>query len=55
MEYVPCRIGDDGTLIPVEYHGSAHLTALTEADGLFVVPLGVSYDSGRPARPVFFL
>jgi molybdopterin molybdotransferase len=42
VEYVPCRVGDDGMLIPVEYHGSAHLSALTEADGLFVVPLGVS-------------
>ena len=42
VEYVPCRIGDDGMLIPVEYHGSAHLTALSEADGLFIVPLGIS-------------
>ena len=42
VEYVPCRIEDDGMLFPVEYHGSAHLTALIEADGLFIVPLGVS-------------
>jgi molybdopterin molybdotransferase len=42
VEYVPCCIADDGELVPVEYHGSAHLTALSDADGLFIVPLGVS-------------
>ncbi|MGA2059894.1 MAG: molybdopterin molybdotransferase MoeA [Thermoguttaceae bacterium] len=51
VEYVPCRIGDDGMLIPVEYHGSAHLTALSEADGLFIVPLGISsIPAGQPVR-----
>jgi molybdopterin molybdotransferase len=51
VEYVPCCIGDDGALIPVEYHGSAHLTALSEADGLFIVPLGISsIAAGRPVR-----
>ncbi|MGA2798999.1 MAG: molybdopterin molybdotransferase MoeA [Thermoguttaceae bacterium] len=51
VEYVPCRIGDDGALIPVEYHGSAHLTALGEADGLFIVPLDISsIPAGRPVR-----
>jgi molybdopterin molybdotransferase len=51
VEYVPCRIGDGGELIPVEYHGSAHLTALTVADGLFIVPLGVSsMPAGQPVR-----
>ncbi len=42
IEYVPARLDDDGTLRPVEFHGSAHLTALTESDGFFVVPMGVS-------------
>ena len=41
-EYVPCSLGDDGALAPVDFHGSAHLTALTQADGFFVVPNGVS-------------
>ena len=42
QEYVPCRIADRGTLQAVEFHGSAHLTALGEADGFFVVPVGVA-------------
>ena len=39
-EYVPCRLTNEGKVEAVEYHGSAHLTALTQADGFFVVPLG---------------
>ncbi len=51
LEYVPCRVGDDGMLTPVEYHGSGHLTALIEADGLMLVPLGVStIPAGRMVR-----
>ncbi|MBN2294319.1 MAG: molybdopterin molybdotransferase MoeA [Pirellulales bacterium] len=42
MEYVPARLNDDGTVSAVDYHGSAHLTALTESDGFFVVPIGTS-------------
>ena len=42
VEYVPARLDDDGTLSAVEFHGSAHLTALTESDGFFVVPIGTS-------------
>ena len=40
-EYVPCRLTRDNTVEPAEYHGSAHLTALMQADGFFVVPMGV--------------
>ncbi len=40
VEYVPCRLTDGG-VEPIEYHGSAHLEALTEADGFFIVPVGV--------------
>ncbi|MCK4324272.1 MAG: hypothetical protein KAW89_07060 [Armatimonadetes bacterium] len=53
-EYVPCRLTRNGTVQPIEYHGSAHLTALTEADGFFVVPVGVSkLDTGewKPLPP----
>ena len=42
VEYVPARLAADGTLRPVEFHGSAHLTALTESDGFFIVPMGES-------------
>ena len=40
IEYVPARLADDGTVVPVEFHGSAHLSALTEADGFLIVPIG---------------
>jgi molybdopterin molybdotransferase len=42
VEFVPARIVADGSVIPVEYHGSAHLTALAEAEGFVVVPGGVA-------------
>jgi molybdopterin molybdotransferase len=41
-EYVPSRIRRDGFLEPVEFHGSAHLSALPQTDGFFVVPVGVT-------------
>jgi len=40
-EHVPCRIDADGRVAALEYHGSAHLAALMEADGVFIVPRGV--------------
>ncbi len=42
LEYVPCRVSAEGFLRQVEFHGSAHLLALAEADGLFAVPRGVT-------------
>jgi molybdopterin molybdotransferase len=51
QEYVPCRIDDDGRLVPVEFHGSAHLTAILEADGFFAVPVGEAVlEAGRNVR-----
>ena len=48
-EYVPVRIGADGRLMPVVFHGSAHLAALMEADGLMIVPLGTgTLEAGQP-------
>jgi len=41
-QYVPSRIRCDGSLEPVEFHGSAHLSALPQTDGFFVVPVGVT-------------
>ena len=37
MEYVPCTIQENGTLLPVKFHGSAHLAALLACDGFFVI------------------
>lgn len=41
-ELVPASLSEIGTVEPVEFHGSAHLAALTRADGLFLVPRGVN-------------
>jgi molybdopterin molybdotransferase len=40
VDYVPCRVGADSTLAPVEFHGSAHLAALAQSEGFMVVPGG---------------
>ncbi|NIA16931.1 MAG: hypothetical protein GWO86_01155 [Planctomycetes bacterium] len=42
MAYLPCRLTSDGLLKPVSYHGSAHLQALRDSDGFFIVPKGVT-------------
>ena len=39
--FVPCRLTSDTRLAPVEYHGSAHLMAVMQADGFGIVPVGV--------------
>lgn len=40
--WIPVRRTDQGSVEAIEYHGSAHLTALTESYGLICVPHGVS-------------
>ncbi len=52
-EYVPCCLGPEGRLHRVDYHGSAHLTALERADGFFVVPPGTA--AIMPGEQVTFL
>ena len=37
---VPVKITDDGQVLPVEFHGSAHITAIPESDGFFMMPVG---------------
>jgi molybdopterin molybdotransferase len=39
--YIPVRFNKENKVEPVEYHGSAHLTALSAANGLLKVPRGV--------------
>jgi molybdopterin molybdotransferase len=41
LEFLPAAVNDDGRVVPVECHGSAHLLALVGADGLLQVPIGV--------------
>jgi molybdopterin molybdotransferase len=40
--HAPCFLTPRATVMPIEYHGSAHLAALMKADGIFVVPVGTS-------------
>ncbi len=42
MAWVPVKITADGCAKPVEYHGSAHITAQAAADGITAIPIGVS-------------
>ena len=41
-QYVPARLIAGGRLEEVRFHGSAHLAALSRADGFFVVPRGTA-------------
>ncbi|NIA32053.1 MAG: molybdopterin molybdenumtransferase MoeA [Actinobacteria bacterium] len=42
QRWLPVAITDKGTVIPVEYHGSAHISSLCGADGLVSMDIGVS-------------
>ena len=39
---VPIRFTSPTKATPIEYHGSAHINALTKADGLFTIPAGIT-------------
>jgi molybdopterin molybdotransferase len=43
MSWKPVRITEKGTVEPLEYHGSAHINALTLADGLIALPIGKTF------------
>ena len=40
MAFIPVMITGDGFVSPVEYHGSAHISALPEADGIIAMAAG---------------
>jgi molybdopterin molybdotransferase len=42
LSWVPAIFTDEGTVVPVEYHGSAHINGLGPAHGIMAVPIGVS-------------
>jgi len=42
LEFVPARLDNDGTISAVEFHGSAHLSAVLSADGFFQAPIGAA-------------
>ena len=41
MSWLPVSVSQNGAVEPVEYHGSAHINALSGADGLISMPIGV--------------
>ena len=43
MAWIPCTVTPAGEALPVEYHGSAHMSALTEAWGLITIPKGQNW------------
>ncbi|MCK9618711.1 MAG: hypothetical protein M0R21_12855, partial [Lentimicrobiaceae bacterium] len=38
--FIPVEITPEGSVLPVEYHGSAHIAALTKAFGIISIPIG---------------
>ena len=49
--WIPVKITSEETVKPVEYHGSAHLLAMCEADGLIAMDIGVAnLEQGTPVR-----
>jgi molybdopterin molybdotransferase len=53
--FQPYRLSADGLAVPIEYHGSGHLTALLEADGFILVPRGVTTLQAQTVMPMIFL
>ena len=39
--FVPVTLTAKGTVVPMEYHGSAHIHAYTKAHGIMEIPQGV--------------
>lgn len=51
--FIPCNITQHGELEPIEYHGSAHLLALSNADGFFIIEQNVKQIDAGEKVPVF--
>ncbi len=43
LSWIPCIITSSGEAMPVEYHGSAHISALSRAWGVITIPRGQSW------------
>jgi len=43
MGWIPVTVNDDMEVIPVDIHGSAHITALPYSDGIIVIEAGIKY------------
>lgn len=48
MALIPVILTAEGTVLPVEYHGSAHITAYNETDSIIAIPAGVkTFEKGE--------
>jgi len=43
MAWIPVILNKEGEAVPIEYHGSAHITALPQAWGIIAIPQGQSW------------
>ncbi|MCX6333445.1 MAG: molybdopterin molybdotransferase MoeA [Bacteroidia bacterium] len=41
MAFIPVIITEDGMVLPAEFHGSAHISALSHSDGIVTLPYGI--------------
>ncbi len=41
LSHIPVKINSDGTFTPIEYNGSAHISALSDSDALARIPIGI--------------
>lgn len=41
LQFLPANISDDNSVVPVPFHGSAHINALSLASYLMEIPLGI--------------
>jgi molybdopterin molybdotransferase len=41
LSWIPVNITKNGEIVPIEYHGSAHINGLAPAEGLMPIPIGV--------------
>ena len=41
MNFIPVNINPEMQVIPVDFHGSAHINAISDAGYLMEVPIGV--------------
>ena len=54
MAFVPVSVMPDGSCQPVVYNGSAHIHAMTAANGVMTIPCGVTgYNIGEVAEVIF--
>jgi len=41
-QFIPVKIDEHGAALPIDYHGSGHLTALADADGFLEIGSGIT-------------